>query len=68
MEAAAAITNIEKTGGSLKSRIYTNKKSKNPPAQIYALVCESTKWSPILKEVVEKSQILGYEKKVILKD
>jgi putative methyltransferase len=68
LEAVAAITNQERIGGSLKSRIYTNKKTKHSPAQIYALVSESTKWSPILKEVVEKSQILGYEKKVIFKD
>jgi 25S rRNA (cytosine2278-C5)-methyltransferase len=65
LETAAAITNEEKSGGSLKSRIYANKKTKHPAAQIYALACESTKWSPILKEVVEKSQVLGHEKKVI---
>jgi putative methyltransferase len=65
-EAAAAIENIENIGGSLKSRIYSNKNTKNQAAQIYALVIEATKWSPVLKEVIEKSQMLDYEKKVLL--
>jgi 25S rRNA (cytosine2278-C5)-methyltransferase len=64
-EAAAVIENVDKVGGSLKSRIYADKNSKNPPAQVYALVSESIKWSPILKDVIEKSQILPLEKKVI---
>lgn len=63
-EAAAAITNEKGAGGSLKSRIYANKSSKHSPAQIYALVSETTKWSAILKEVIEKSGILSAEKKV----
>src|SRR5258707_6433955 len=64
VEAIAAIENVEKVGGSLKSRIYGNKTTKNQPAQIFALVSETTKWSSILKEVIEKSQILELEKKV----
>jgi putative methyltransferase len=63
-EAASAITNKEKVGGSLKSRIYGNKTSKHPPAQVYALVSEATKWSSILTEVIEKSGLLKVEKKV----
>ena len=63
-EAAALLANSENTGGSLKSRTYAKKDLKNSPAQIYALVSETTKWSPVLKQVVEKSEILKYEKKV----
>lgn len=65
LEAASVVENPDRVGGSLKSRIYGNKSAKTTPAQIYALVTESTKWSPILKEVVEKSRLLEYEKKVI---
>jgi hypothetical protein len=65
-EAAAAIENAEKIGGSLKSRIYANKNSKNQASQLYALAIEAIKWSPILKEVIDKSQILDHEKKVRL--
>jgi hypothetical protein len=65
-EAAAAIENAEKIGGSLKSRVYANKNSKNQASQLYALAIEAIKWSPILKEVIDKSQILDHEKKVRL--
>ena len=64
-EASAVLSNSENTGGSLKSRTYAKKDLRNSPAQIYALVSETTKWSPILKEVVERSEILKYEKKVL---
>jgi putative methyltransferase len=63
-EAAALLANAENTGGSLKSRTYAKKDLKNSPAQIYALVSETTKWSPVLKQVVERSEILKYERKV----
>jgi putative methyltransferase len=62
-EAEAVLTNAEKTGGSLKSRIFGKKTSKHSPAQIYALVSEATKWSPVLKSVVERSGLLKSEKK-----
>jgi putative methyltransferase len=63
-DAAKAISNPEKTGGSLTSRIYNGKTWQNPPAKIYALVSETTKWSPILKDVIERSELLKFEKKV----
>jgi hypothetical protein len=63
-EAAAILTNAEKTGGTLKSRIYKAKDLKSSAANIYALVSEATKWSGVLKEVVERSGILALEKKV----
>ncbi|MCJ1396117.1 hypothetical protein MMC18_009006 [Xylographa bjoerkii] len=49
---------------SLKSRIYNAKNLKSTPAQLFALVSEASKWSPILKEVVEKSQLLLHERKL----
>ncbi len=51
-------------GGSLKARIFSNKSLKSQPAQLYALVIESCKWSPVLKEVIENSTLLLLEKKV----
>jgi putative methyltransferase len=63
-EAEAALKNSENAGGSLKSRVYNNKNAKVPPARIFALVAETIKWSPYLKEVVEKADLLKYEKKV----
>jgi 25S rRNA (cytosine2278-C5)-methyltransferase len=64
IDAANAISNSDKTGGSLKSRIYSGKTWHHPPHQIYALVGESIKWSPVLKEVIEKSELLKIERKV----
>jgi hypothetical protein len=63
-ETAAIVTSPSNHGGSLKSRIYGNKDLKSPPAQVYALAFESSKWSAILKEVVENSQLLQQERKV----
>ncbi|KAK3391898.1 S-adenosyl-L-methionine-dependent methyltransferase [Sordaria brevicollis] len=51
-------------GGSLKSRIFKDKSLKSPPAQVYALALETSKWSAILKEVVEAADLLKYEKKL----
>ncbi|EAQ91050.1 hypothetical protein CHGG_02985 [Chaetomium globosum CBS 148.51] len=62
-ETAAIVTGPSTHGGSLKSRIYGNKDLKSPPAQVYALAFESSKWSAVLKEVVENSQLLQKERK-----
>lgn len=51
-------------GGSLKSRIFSKKDLKSPPAQIYALAIETCKWSPVLKDIVENSDVLRLERKV----
>ncbi|EGO58011.1 hypothetical protein NEUTE1DRAFT_63451 [Neurospora tetrasperma FGSC 2508] len=51
-------------GGSLKSRIFKDKSLKSPPAQVYALALETSKWSAILKEVVEASDLLKHERKL----
>jgi 25S rRNA (cytosine2278-C5)-methyltransferase len=63
-EAATLLENPERIGGSLKSRIYKQKDLKSPPAQLYALLAETAKWSPVLKDVVEHSGLLAQERKV----
>lgn len=49
---------------SLKSQVFSSKSLKSTPKQIFALVSEASKWSFILKEVIEKSQLLAAERKV----
>ena len=63
-EASDVLANAEAKGGSLKNRIFGKKDLKSSPGAIFALVAETTKWSSVLKEVVEKSDILKLEKKV----
>ncbi|OAQ70363.1 NOL1/NOP2/Sun domain family [Pochonia chlamydosporia 170] len=52
-EAADILSTSSQEGGSLKSRVFRRKNIKSTPTQLYALVFESCKWSPILKEVIE---------------
>ena len=52
------------SGGSLRTLTYGKKGLKSPPAQVYALAVESARWSGVLKEVVEASEILKFERKV----
>lgn len=63
-EAADVLANPEKTGGSLKSRIYKNKELKSSPAQLFALISEASKWSLLLKDIIERCGLLANEKKV----
>ncbi|KAK4456097.1 S-adenosyl-L-methionine-dependent methyltransferase [Podospora aff. communis PSN243] len=63
-EAAGLLSAPTTHGGSLKSRIFGNKELKSPPAQVYALVLETRKWSVVLKEVVENAQLLSAERKL----
>lgn len=63
-EAAEILSSSSDTGGSLKSRVFGKKKGKAPPGQLYALVLETAKWSPVLKEVIEKAELLKLERKV----
>jgi putative methyltransferase len=65
-EAAAVLANADNIGGSLTSRIFTKKDLKSSPGQIFALVAESSKWSIVLKDVIEKCGLLSEEKKVYL--
>jgi putative methyltransferase len=63
-EAAAILANAENTGGSLVSRIYAKKDLKSSPGQIFALIAEASKWSIVLKDVIEKCGLLAKERKV----
>lgn len=65
-EAAEVLAAPNNAGGSLKSRIFSSKTLKSQPAQIYALVIETCKWSCILKEVIERAELLTLERKVRL--
>ena len=63
-ESERILLNAGHATGSLKARVFSAKDFKSKPAQVYALVAEVTKWSPVLKDVVEKSQLLSLERKV----
>ncbi|KAK2630147.1 hypothetical protein QTJ16_000967 [Diplocarpon rosae] len=63
-EAADLLTASTNAGGSLKSRIFSQKDLKSQPGQIYALAIETCKWSSVLKEVVENAEILRLERKL----
>jgi hypothetical protein len=65
-ETAGLLTAPTNSGGSLRSRIFSAKDLKSPPAQVYALAIESCKWSSVLKEIVEAADILRLERKVCL--
>lgn len=51
-------------GGNLRSRVFDRKDLKSPPSQVYALSLETCKWSSVLSEVIDNSQLLRHEKKV----
>ncbi|TDZ65011.1 25S rRNA (cytosine-C(5))-methyltransferase rcm1 [Colletotrichum trifolii] len=51
-------------GGSLKSRVFRKKGLKSPPAQVYALAFETCKWTGVLKEVIEATDLLRHERKL----
>jgi hypothetical protein len=63
-ETAAILSASATEGGGLKSKIFTKRDLKSPAAQVYALALESCKWSSVLKEVIENSQLLQHERKV----
>ncbi|EPE36749.1 S-adenosyl-L-methionine-dependent methyltransferase [Glarea lozoyensis ATCC 20868] len=63
-ETAEFLTSSSASGGSLKSRIFGKKDLKSQPAQVYALAIESSKWSAILKEVIERTDLLRLERKI----
>lgn len=48
---------------SLKSSVFSAS-LKSSPKQVFALVSEASKWSSILKEVIENSRLLSSERKV----
>ncbi|KAL8907245.1 MAG: hypothetical protein Q9171_005932 [Xanthocarpia ochracea] len=62
-DAAKFLVLSKDQSGSLKSRVFGTKDLRSSPKQVYAIVAEASKWSPILAEVVEKSQLMQYERK-----
>ena len=63
-DAAPLLSSGDELSGSLKSKIFNSKDIKSSPKQVYALVNEASKWSSVLTEVIERSQLLQYERKV----
>ncbi|KAI6785814.1 uncharacterized protein J7T54_006153 [Emericellopsis cladophorae] len=63
-EAAELLLTSPNEGRSLKARVFRRKDLKSPPAQLYALVLETCKWSAVLKDIVEKSELLRLERKL----
>lgn len=63
-EAAQLLTTASDSGGSFKSRIYNSADLKSNPSHLFALISEASRWSHVLKEVIEKSGILPLERKV----
>ncbi|PSR81114.1 S-adenosyl-L-methionine-dependent methyltransferase [Coniella lustricola] len=63
-ETASILDGDAPTGGNLRSRVFNNKDIKSPRGQIYALAVETCKWSSVLAEVVDNSQLLQCERKL----
>ncbi|KAI0118612.1 S-adenosyl-L-methionine-dependent methyltransferase [Nemania sp. FL0031] len=65
-ETADILSAPSTTGGNLKTRLFGNKNKnlKSPPQQIYALASETCKWSSVLKEVIDSSDLLRHERKL----
>ena len=62
-EGSALVSTGNQQTGSLKSRVFNSKATwKSPTAQLYALVSEASKWSPVLSEVIERSSLLAHER------
>lgn len=63
-EAAKVLDEIRDKPASLKDRVYKDKTLKSSPGTVFALISEATKWSEVLSEVIDKSQVLSLERKV----
>ena len=63
-EAAQVLDIARQNSGSFKSIVFGRKDWKSNPKTLYALTTEATKWSEILSEVLENSQVLKIEKQV----
>lgn len=57
---------LGQSNSSLKSRVFSEKNLKSQPSQIYALVIEARKWSPLLKEIIDNAALLSLERKVYM--
>ncbi|KAI3337620.1 S-adenosyl-L-methionine-dependent methyltransferase [Xylariaceae sp. AK1471] len=61
----ADILSATSSAGNLKTRIFSNnKRLKSPPQTVYALASETCKWSSVLKEVIDNSELLRHERKL----
>lgn len=65
-EAAEILNNARKSGGSLKSLVFGKKTWRSDAKALYALATETSKWSAVLSEVLERSLVLKVEKSVLL--
>ena len=64
-EGSDLVSRAEQQVGNLKSRIFNSKATwKSSAPQLYALVSEASKWSLVLKEVIERSSLLQDERKL----
>ena len=63
-DAAPLLLSGAEPSGSLKTRVFSFKGIKSSTKQVYALLSEASKWSPILTEVIERSRLLQHERKV----
>ncbi|KAL6720596.1 hypothetical protein ACLMJK_002520 [Lecanora helva] len=63
-DAAPLLVSGEGSENSLKSRVFGCNHLKSQPKQVFALVSEAAKWSPILVEIIEKSGLLHVERKL----
>jgi len=63
-DAAPLLVSSGDSESSLKSKVFNSKDLKSQPKQVYALVTEAARWSPLLVDVIEKSQLLQLERKV----
>lgn len=64
-DASTIILNPSNTSDSLKLRIFSRKSSlKSQPAQLYALLIETQRWNFILKQIIERSDLLAHERKL----
>ena len=64
-EAAEILSALSTADGSLKSRIYdSDRPLRSPPALVYGLIKECSRWDTLLSEVIDHSGILANESKV----
>lgn len=63
-EAAAILDTVAKGQTSLKTEVFGKKGWKSDQKTLFALCSEAAKWSAVLKELVEKSGVLGLERTV----
>lgn len=63
-EAVQVLNAAAYQGGSLKSLIFGKKDWKSDRKTLFALSTEAAKWSEVLSEVIEASEVLMVEKTV----